>query len=571
MPSTVIGHRHLPANGEGDDVSIVLGQDVQLRDDEEVFDLGYAGFQVGDHLATGGQGVVVSAMDEMFQREVALKVLSSHLSNEPRYGQRFLKEASLTANLQHPGIVPVYAAGLASDGRPFFSMRRVEGETLDEALQRRAAPSEDLPQFLRVFLKICQTVAYCHDHGVIHCDLKPSNIMLGRYGEVLVMDFGLAARASSLAREQVSAKPSVPEIVPVPMSTDPTASRTVWGTPEYMSPEQALGQIGKLSQRTDVFGLGMILYEILVGEKFYEGETPAALLKKAGEASHVAQTRKLSAADCDPKLAAICLECINADPQQRPQNGGVVVEKITEFLDASMCHAESDIEHFFKLSPDLFCIANLSGYFLRVNPNFSRVLGYDEAELLAVPFLERLHPDDVQKTVEEIKRLTEGKPVSRFLNRFQTSSGEYRWFEWTAKSLPEEGLIFAAARDITSNLEDRLFSQILHVTPQALVVIDTCGKIVLVNECTEELFGCDEGDLLGQPFNQRLPEAVWDSYLQLRNMEPKSPKRAKRPSTMCTISTTDGQERPVQIDVTSLKTDIGEFAVAWIQPRSRSQ
>lgn len=550
-----------------DDMSLASGVEFVKAADEGIWDLEYAGFAIREHLATGGMGIIASANDEQFQREVALKILSSRLSGEVRNEDRFVREAVLTACLQHPGIVPVYSAGKASDGRPFFSMRRIEGETLEEAIRNRSQPSENLPQFLRGFLKICHTVSYCHDHGVVHCDLKPSNIMLGKYGEVIVMDFGLAVRTSTEPRGE-DPFPLPDQELKVNQEKTPTGSGSttyLHGTPQYMSPEQACGRRGDLNERTDIFGLGAILFQILVGDQLYDGESLIQIIRRAATADLSVPRQKLEQVGCDPCLIDICMDCLNPDQNFRPPDAEAVLNRVTDYLDSFMTEAEEDIENFFKLSPDLFCIADNNGMFLRVNQNFSRVLGYTEEEILSVPFLRRVHPEDREKTRKAMKDLEEGKSVSRFVNRYQTSSGEYRWFEWTAKPMVEEGLIFAVARDITSSMEDRLFSQILDITPRSLVVIDQQGRIVLVNEFAEKLFGFTREEILGKPVEVLVPDYIRPTHAGLRNSYLQMPKSSLGPKTRTVITSARGQESPVEIELSSLETDIGNFAVAWIR------
>ncbi|MCA9092781.1 MAG: PAS domain S-box protein [Planctomycetaceae bacterium] len=550
------------------DFSLRSGASIHNPDDFSSEKLIIEGFKTGCHIATGGQGVIFSAIEEKYQREVAVKVLSIRYADSQVVRERFFNESKLTANLQHPGIVPVYNSGLAADGRPFFSMRKVEGESLAQAIAARQSPKDDLARYLRIFLKVCHTISYCHDHGVIHCDMKPDNVMLGTHGEVILMDFGLAIRLDSLSQPESEPTPqSLHPEVQAPISTTAPTASTVFGTPQYMAPEQAQALRSKLSERTDVFGLGAILYEILVGEFLYKGDTPAAMVRQAANAVHEFQRSKLMNSGSDPQLVRLCLKCLQSDPLQRPAQGKDVAQAIAQYLDSLVSQAESDLDFFFNLSPDLFCIANHHGEFVRVNPNFSRVLGYSDEEILAVPFLNRIHPDDINKTVLAMQELREGKSVANFVNRFQTHDGDYCWFEWSARSMPETGLIFAAARDVTSMMQDRLFSKILDVTPRALVVIDNDGRIVMVNETTEELFGFSRDELVGELVEKIVPDYIRARHVDLRSSYLQAPKSGKGPRNFSFITTRDGIETPVELELSSLETEIGNFAVAWIKTR----
>src|SRR5262249_25821520 len=149
-------------------------------------------YQVFGEVARGGTGVVLKGRDPELGRELALKVLRSELAGRPAAIQRFVEEAQVGGQLQHPGVVPVYDLGRLADGRPYFAMKFVKGSTLAELLAGRPGPAAGRGGLLQVFLKVCEAVAYAHSKGVIHRDLKPANVMVGNYGEVLVMDWGLA-------------------------------------------------------------------------------------------------------------------------------------------------------------------------------------------------------------------------------------------------------------------------------------------------------------------------------------------------------------------------------------------
>ena len=149
-------------------------------------------YRIEGELGHGGMGVVFRGHDPEFDRTLAVKVLLGQHRDRPELERRFLEEARLTGRLQHPGIAPVHAIGRLPDGRPFFSMKLIEGRTLAELLKERKAPADDLPRFLGVFGQVCQTLAYAHARGILHRDVKPGNVMVGAFGEVQVMDWGLA-------------------------------------------------------------------------------------------------------------------------------------------------------------------------------------------------------------------------------------------------------------------------------------------------------------------------------------------------------------------------------------------
>ena len=246
---------------------------VRLRAAGELPDLSGTKYRLLEGVARGGMGAVFLAEDVTLGRRVALKTL--HLSDPTgELAARMLREAQIVARLEHPGIVPVHDVGRMGDGCVFYTMKYVQGARLDQHLGK----VHSLADRLRIFLKICDAVAFAHTHGVLHRDLKPQNIMVGPFGEVLVMDWGLAKILAGTAAEPAAAAGSGERLKPAPPKTTPieqqpsgdsstqwgaapvdTAHGAVIGTPGYIAPEQALGETRKLDQRTDVFSLGAVL------------------------------------------------------------------------------------------------------------------------------------------------------------------------------------------------------------------------------------------------------------------------------------------------------------------------
>ncbi len=209
-------------------------------------------------IARGGQGVVRKVFDRHLERYVALKVMDANLAGDPDALGRFLDEARITGQLDHPNIVPIYDLVGDKPGRPEFMMKLVEGETLAARLRKlKSRPDVDLARLLEIFLKVCDAVAFAHSRGVIHRDLKPANIMIGEFGQVYVMDWGCAV-VGPAPRERTPAETR-------PRRTIVDSPGTVIGTFAYMAPEQALGKTDEIDARTDVFGLGAVLYQLLTG------------------------------------------------------------------------------------------------------------------------------------------------------------------------------------------------------------------------------------------------------------------------------------------------------------------
>jgi eukaryotic-like serine/threonine-protein kinase len=235
----------------------------RLRQNANLPDLSGTRYQLLERVARGGMGVVYAALDEMLDRRVALKVLDVPVA-DTEFARRLNREARVLARLEHPGIVPVHDVGTLSDGRVFYTMKFVEGERLDKHIETVTT----LPDRLRLFTRICDAVAFAHARGVLHRDLKPANVMVGAFGEVLVMDWGLAKILPEQPSEAGEDDPEAtilhaPKAADLPsgatQATQVTGQGTVLGTPGYMSPEQARGDVAHVDERSDIFSLGAVL------------------------------------------------------------------------------------------------------------------------------------------------------------------------------------------------------------------------------------------------------------------------------------------------------------------------
>jgi tRNA A-37 threonylcarbamoyl transferase component Bud32/tetratricopeptide (TPR) repeat protein len=302
-------------------------------------------FQVLGQIAKGGVGQILKGHDVDLNRDVALKMLRErHLGNHELI-QRFVEEAQIGGQLQHPGIVPVYELGLGDDQRPYFAMKLVKGRTLAALLVDRSDPSEDRRRFLAIFEQVCQTMAYAHSRGVIHRDLKPSNIMIGAFGEVQVVDWGFAkvlaqggvaderrARLDSVDVTRIATVRSTGE------GSDSIAGE-VMGTPAYMPSEQALGHVDDLDERSDVFSLGAILCEILTGEPPYTAQGMERLTLAAGGKVEEAHAR-LDACGAERGMVALTKRCLMPLRKGRPRDAGVLSATLTRHMGAAEVRAK---------------------------------------------------------------------------------------------------------------------------------------------------------------------------------------------------------------------------------------
>lgn len=310
-------------------------------------------YQLQGEIARGGMGAILKGRDTDLGRDLAIKVLLEEHKQRPEVIQRFVEEAQIGGQLQHPGIAPVHELGVLPDKRPFFAMKLVKGQTLAKLLAERSDPSEDRSKFIGIFEQVCQTVGYAHARGVIHRDLKPANVMVGAFGEIQLMDWGLAKvlqqggvadekQALAKQREEITVlktRRSTGSDVPGLGSGSGSGSAdtqmgSVMGTPAYMAPEQALGEIDRVERRSDVFGLGAILCEILTGKPPYTGEDTTAVFRLASRGKLDDAFERLDACGADSQLIAIAKSCLAAEPTARPANGGALAELITNHLES---------------------------------------------------------------------------------------------------------------------------------------------------------------------------------------------------------------------------------------------
>jgi eukaryotic-like serine/threonine-protein kinase len=293
-------------------------------------DLSGTRYRLVERVGSGGMGTVYLAEDSILRRRVALKILDLP-DEQGELRARLLREAHVLARLEHPGIVPVHDAGTLADGRVFYAMKFVQGERLDEHVKRLDALSDRL----RVFQRICEAVAFAHARGILHRDLKPENIMVGPFGEVLVMDWGVAKilRDAPAANEQ-----EPPQDMGLPRNTAPhadplkTAHGTILGTPGYMAPEQARGEVDSLDERADIYSLGALL-------KFLSG---------SGE-----PVRTLEGSESAPRaVAAIAATAMAKEPSSRYASVSDMAQDVSRYLDGLSVSAypENVVERAARLA-----------------------------------------------------------------------------------------------------------------------------------------------------------------------------------------------------------------------------
>lgn len=347
--------------------------------------------------ATGGIGRVWVAHDQLLDREVAIKELLPESAENARAAARFLREARLTGQLEHPGIVPVYE--MAENGatqQPFYAMRLVRGRTLSRAIHEHysnrghgEAAALEFVALLAAFVAVCNTVAYAHARGVVHRDLKGDNVILGDFGEVIVLDWGLA---KVMGQQEPAAANHGCDVVGIASERlkdwDVTVEGDVVGTPAYMAPEQATGSLDQIDQRTDIYGLGAILYAILTGRPPFGGLNLVDVLRQAagGKPTPPRQVR----ADVPAALEAACLKAMAPKREERYASATELGQEVQRWQDDQRRLAEAALRRqsevlrsILNSMSDGVLGADTRGNLLVINPAADRLLRRQGATTLA--------------------------------------------------------------------------------------------------------------------------------------------------------------------------------------------
>ena len=392
--------------------------------------------------AGGGLGRVWLARDHQIGRNVALKDIRPEKSTDTNVQSRFLKEAQITGQLEHPGVVPVYElAQRTGDQQFFYTMRFVKGRTLREAVREHHNAECDeqerafrLVNLLNGFVAVCNTIAYAHSRGVIHRDLKGHNIILGDYGEVLVLDWGLA--------KLVGQPDEVPDEKPIHFDVNPqlTLHGQALGTPAYMAPEQAEGKIDLIDHRTDIYGLGAILYEILTGQPPFTGSDVAEVLRKILTEEAIRPTQL--SRDAPKNLETVCLRAIAKKASDRYQTASELADAVQQWQEVQRQQAVQALRDSEALYHSLVeslptCVfrKDLEGRFTFGNKHLAdfmarpldEILGKTDFDLLPRELAENYRRDDGQvlKTGEALERVEEavnlGSGEKRYLHTLKTA------------------------------------------------------------------------------------------------------------------------------------------------------
>lgn len=277
-------------------------------------------------LGKGGSALLRSCLDGNLGRTVVMKTLHPHLAQNDYMRSRFLREARVTAQLQHPATVPVYEIGQDIEGRLYFTMKKVEGETLRDILENQSTGDEqaiatyNLDRMLGLLIQVCNALSYAHAHGVVHRDVKPENILIGSFGEVMLLDWGVAKVWSS-------DDPDLPEIEHE-ILTD-VGQRP--GTPLYMSPEQIRGGGEEIDERTDIYGIGVVLYEMLTLKEPHRGENINETFEMILKEETIPPETRTPKRQVPKRLSAIAMKALEKNPANRFQTMAEMVDALRDF------------------------------------------------------------------------------------------------------------------------------------------------------------------------------------------------------------------------------------------------
>ena len=387
--------------------------------------------------ASGGIGRIWVGRDRHLDREVAIKELHPDNTGDAKVAARFLREARLTSQLEHPGIVPVYELTTRpGTNEPIYTMRLVRGRTLtDTVLAYHAARTAgnadplDFVALLNAFVAVCNAIAYAHSRGVLHRDLKGANVIVGAFGEVIVLDWGLAKRVGQL--DDVPAPGAVASA-----NADPTLTMEgeIVGTPAYMSPEQAGGRLDQIDQRTDIYGLGGILYEILAGRAPFVGASTLAVLMMAAHGEPTPPHEFW--AEAPSALETVCLKAMAKNPDDRYASVAELAQEVLRWQDVQRRAAEDALRQqtevlrsILDLIPGVVWTSRPDGSIEYANQFWINYTGMSLEETIGAGWTNAIHADDLERVMQVwTHSLQTGTPAEVEYRLKRATDGAYLWF-----------------------------------------------------------------------------------------------------------------------------------------------
>lgn len=524
--------------------------------------------------SSGGIGEVWRAYDEVLGREIALKRLKLDKARSEAHRARFFREARITGQLDHPGIVPVYDFSVSDDGTQcFYTMRFLRGRTLGEVIadfhEQREADQTPLVggaflQLLGYFTSICNTMAFAHSRRVIHRDLKGDNVIVGDFGEVVVLDWGLAKQLAS--EDDEPATPPLPSLDE--LGVKDTLQGDQLGTPAYMSPEQATGQIDRIDFRTDVYGLAALLYEILTGVPPFPGREIIEVLRAVVHDPPVPPHERV--AEVPPELEKICLQGLAKSPDERQASVAELAEQVQTWLDhlAARKRTEQERERFFDLSLDLLALLDHEGRFTQTNAAWDTQLGWSAQTRCDTCLLDFIDPADHPIVTAALASLRAGESSVGFEVRVESASGQAIWVHWNARTIPGESLLYLVGRDITERkLAEQEFRGLLESAPDAMIVTDRHGRICLANRRVEAVFGHPRASLIGASIDVLIPSHLRGAHAEHMRRYSGDPQfRMMGQGRRLHALHADGHEFPVDISLSPVEGKDGPLVCVALRP-----
>ena len=530
--------------------------------------LGENRLEISELHSSGGIGRVWRARDTMLNRDIACKELLPAKSGSDANRARFFREAQITAQLTHPGTVPVY--DYVDDGKQlYYTMKFVKGRTLTEVVEefhQTELSNSQLITLLNYFTSICQTISFAHSKNVIHRDLKGDNVIIGDFGEVIVLDWGLA--------KQLDMNDVMSSIV---TDSDVVDGHTIQGdrlgTPAFMAPEQAEGRIDQIDFRTDVYGLAAMLYVMLCGNPPFTGKSISRVLADVCETTPSLPSEFTS--NVPAELEQICLQGLSKDRGDRQQSADEIRSQIENWISkqADRKQTEKMRERFFGLSLDLLGILDTDGIIGEINPSWEMLLGWTKEDLKGTDASRLVHPDELSTFQKNIAGLREGKTVVAAEHRIKCKDGSWRWMQWNASLLSGGELIYIVGRDIQElKLAERKFSGLLEAAPDAIVAVDLDRVIRLVNYQTEVVFGYNRDELIGQPIEILIPERFTASHPEKFEGYVNNPSTRPMGSGLkLSGKRKDGSEFPAEISLSPMESEDGMLIISTIRDVSQRE
>lgn len=516
--------------------------------------------------SSGGIGEVWRAYDKVLGREVALKWLkrdqAEHLDNRAR----FHREAQITGQLDHPGVVPVYDYSSTEDGRRcYYTMRFLRGRTLAEVIAEFHRTRGDdgmvsgaFLQLLGYFISICNTMAFAHTRGIVHRDLKGDNVIIGKFGEVIVLDWGLGKRIG--VDEEVGERAGNPSWRPSESGRGgiiDTMQGERLGTPAFMAPEQALGSIDEIDERTDVYGLAAILYDILTGRPPFYGDNVIAVMDAVAREQPTPPSEVVPGVP--PELERICLKGLAKDRAQRWQAVTELAAAVQGWVNAlaERKRTEQERENFFDLSLDLLAIIDRDGRVRQSNAAWSSQLGWSEQDRADAELLDFVAPEHRELAEAKLGELWAGAHAVELELRMLRADGVRRWIDLRARTLPDEAAIYLVGRDVTERRQsEQQFIGLLESAPDATCVIDGQGQIVLINKQLERMFGYPRERLIGRPIETLVPEHLRGGHLAHVQHYFSNPNARPMGSGLAlTGQREDGTIVPIEVSLSPVQTE----------------